>query len=92
MSNNPAGPTLAEETIVDRKGDDIRDRQVPRTLHFGAYEVQRRQDEAAKKDSIVTFDPPPGPFLVESKEDQAPTLEEALGRKPDDQNDDAAKD
>jgi hypothetical protein len=89
MSNNPAGPTLAEETIVDRKGEDIRDRQVPEALHFRRGP---RSEPPEKADTTVTFNPPDGPFLVESKEDQAPSLAEALGRKPDDQNDDAAMD
>lgn len=64
MSNNPAGPTLAEGTIVERKGDDIRDRQAAESLHF-------RRDKApeAKADTTVTVDVPDGPFLAESKDD-----------------------
>ena len=85
MSNQPAaGPTLAEETIVDRKGDDIRDRQVPEALHF------RRGARVERAGTAVTLDLPDKPFLRESKEDQAPSLEEALGRPSSD--DDAAKD
>ena len=85
MSNQPAaGPTLAEETIVDRKGDDIRDRQVPEALHF------RRRALPTRTETAVTVNLPDKPFLRESKEDQAPSLEEALGRPSSD--DDAAKD
>jgi hypothetical protein len=84
MSNQQAaGPTLAEGTIVERKGDDIRDRQSPEVIHF-----RRKQEEAAKQakpDTTVTVDLPPGPFLSEAGEDQAPTLEEALGQREPDQ-------
>jgi hypothetical protein len=73
MSNQQAaGPTLAEGTIVERKGDDIRDRQSPEVIHFkghrGAYEVQRREDEKRADTTVTVDDPNDDKFLVVTKD------------------------
>jgi hypothetical protein len=91
MSNNPAGPTLAEGTIVERKGDDVTDRMAPDVIHFRAGKKEELREAAEEARPLpVKVDVPDGGFVVESKEDQAPPLEQVIGKTVD--PDDAGKD